>query len=98
MNNNEKHTKGYFIRLGLAIGIPLGFPLGLILGNIALGPVFGLPIGLAIGFYLEKKLNKEPLILNKEEQVKRKNFIWLLFLLGVVIFTLFLAGFIFFKA
>lgn len=97
MNKEEKHTKGYFVGIGLAIGIPLGIPIGLILGNIALGPAIGLPIGLSIGLLMENKFNKEPLILSKDDQVKQKNFSWLLLLLGVVIFALFLTGFILFK-
>ncbi|MDA3904780.1 MAG: hypothetical protein PF484_01770 [Bacteroidales bacterium] len=98
MNKDEKHTKGYYIGLGLAIGIPLGIPVGLMLGNIALGPAIGAPIGLIIGAILENKFNKEPLILSKEDTVKQKNFTWLLLLLGVVIFAIFLLSFILFKS
>lgn len=97
MSRDEKHTKGYYLGLGLAIGIPLGIPIGLMLGDIALGPAIGIPIGLIIGILLEKRLNKEPIQLSEEDQEEQKNFSWILLLLAVVIFALFLAGFILFK-
>lgn len=97
MNKNKKHTKGYYIGIGLAIGIPLGIPLGLILGNIAFGPAIGVPIGLAIGIFLERKYNKKPLELSPEDQKKQKNFSWLLFLVDVILFAIFFLGFLLFK-
>lgn len=97
MSQDEKHTKGYYLGLGLAIGIPLGIPIGLALGNIALGPAIGLPIGLIIGAIMEKKLNKEPLALSKEDQTKQKKFTWILLLIGIVIFAAFVAGFMLYK-
>jgi hypothetical protein len=97
MQKDEKHTKGYYLGLGLAVGIPLGIPFGLALGNIALGPAIGLPIGLIIGAIMEKNLNKEPLALSIEDQTKQKKFTWILLLLSIVIFALFLAGFMLFK-
>lgn len=97
MNQEQKHTSGYYLGLGLAIGIPLGIPIGLALGNIALGPAIGLPIGLILGSLLEKKLNKTPLVLSKEDKKKQKKFTWILFLLGLIIFALFLTGFILYK-
>lgn len=97
MSQEEKHTSGYYLGIGLAIGIPIGIPIGLALGNIAFGPAIGLPIGLVIGLIMEKKLNKEPLILDEEDQLKQKNFSWVLLLLGIIIFVAFLTGFILFK-
>jgi len=98
MNNKEKHTSGYYLGLGLAIGIPIGIPIGLALGNIALGPAIGLPIGLVIGSIMEKKLNKDPLELSKEDQTKQKKFTWILLFLAVIIFAMFLIGFLLFKS
>lgn len=43
---------------------------------------------------LGNKLNKTSLALSKEDQKRQKKFTWILFLLGLIIFALFLAGFI----
>lgn len=97
MNRDEKHTRGYYPGIGLAIGIPIGIPIGLALGNIAFGPAIGLLIGLIIGLLMEKKFNKEPLQLSKEEIQKQKSFTWILLLIGIALFILFFLGFLFFK-
>ncbi|MBN2238051.1 MAG: hypothetical protein JW729_10860 [Bacteroidales bacterium] len=97
MKQEIKHTKGYYIGLGLAIGIPLGIPFGLLLGNIAFGPAIGLPIGLTIGIYLENKLNKEPIALSQEDLKTRTKYSWLLFVIGLALFALFFIGFVLYK-
>ncbi len=97
MDKEEKHTKGYYLGIGLAMGIPIGIPIGMALGNIAFGPAIGALIGLFIGLILEKRFNKEPLQLSKEEMQKQKTFSWILILIGIALFTVFFFGFLFFK-
>ena len=82
----EQYTKGHFTGIGMAIGILIGMPMGLALGNIALGPAIGVPIGLGIGAVLEKRYNKYPRELTRQEKARQKRASWI----GIAVGTAFL--------
>lgn len=87
MTSEKHYPRGHFIGIGLATGIPLGMLIGFVLGNIALGPALGLPIGLVFGMSLEKGYNKNPIELSENEKKNRDKFLWLVFLLGLFVFS-----------
>ena len=86
MVGKEQYTKGHFTGIGMAIGILIGMPMGLALGNIALGPAIGVPIGLGIGAVLEKRYNKYPRELTRQEKARQKRASWI----GIAVGTAFL--------
>jgi len=87
MDDQEQHTKGHYIAIGMVLGIPIGIPIGLALGNIAFGPAIGLPIGLALGAAMEKKYNTNPRELTAPERLRQRRMLWLGIAVGIVTFA-----------
>lgn len=88
MEQSSRHEKGHYWAIGYAIGFPLCFTTGLIFNKLAIGTAAGLLVGFTLGLILEKKFNKNPVVLNKEELRKRKKITFVLFLVGILVLAL----------
>ena len=88
MEQSSRHEKGHYWAIGFAISFPICFTIGLILGKIAIGTSIGLIVGFSLGLLLEKRFNKNPVVLNKEELRKRKKITFVLFLVGILVLAL----------
>ena len=83
--DRKRYPKGHFVGLGISFGIPLGIPVGLVLGNIGLGPAIGAVFGLIIGYIMEKKYNLDPLPVNSDQDRRKRMFVWIILVTGVIL-------------
>jgi len=89
MEQSSRHEKGHYWAIGFAISFPICFTIGLILEKIALGTSIGLIVGFSLGLILERKINKNPIELSKDEIKKRKKVAWSLIIVGAVMMVFF---------
>ena len=93
--DNEMHSQGYWIGIGISLGTGFGVALGLVFDNLALGIAMGAGFGVAIGTALEKK-NKDRVRSPTEQEMKMQRWgvtfglLMLLIFAGIFAFLFFL--------
>jgi zinc transporter ZupT len=88
--NERRHSKGYWMSIGISLGVAMGAALGMTLDNLGAGIGIGVAIGAGIGAALEQK-NKDNIRPLTEQENRRRRWaviLGLLILLASVIATI----------
>jgi F0F1-type ATP synthase membrane subunit c/vacuolar-type H+-ATPase subunit K len=73
MSTNEgKHSRGYWMSVGISAGVGIGAALGVALENIGAGIALGVAIGAGIGASLEQKNKDKIRPLTEQEKKMQK--------------------------
>ena len=96
-DDQDLHSRGYWISLGISIGAGFGVALGLVIDNLALGIAIGAALGVSIGGALEQKNKDNFRPLSEPEQKIQKwgvalGLLMLLLFAGIFVFVLILRG------